>query len=166
MRSTGQACAGKAPERHAAHAGQLGSCRVFNLKPGRVGGLTHLKRIHDVALDMGIDCWIGGMLESAIGSFTCLAAATLPGCTYPADIFPTSRFYQRDLAAPELPIGVGPDPWTVPAPVVPGCPAAPDPDLLEAWTVRAALVERTAAGRAAATVGEPRAAQFGTTPLR
>src|SRR5690625_6540661 len=33
------------------HAIQLGSCRVINIKIGRVGGLTEAKRIHDYCRD-------------------------------------------------------------------------------------------------------------------
>jgi O-succinylbenzoate synthase len=42
------------------------------------------------------------MLESGVGAAICAALATLPGFTYPADIFPSGRFYERDLAAPDI----------------------------------------------------------------
>jgi O-succinylbenzoate synthase len=32
----------------------------------------------------------------------CIALATLPNFTYPADIFASSRFYRQDLAEPEI----------------------------------------------------------------
>jgi O-succinylbenzoate synthase len=84
--------------RHAAQALALKSCRYVNIKPGRVGGLTNAKRIHDLCRQAGIPCWVGGMLESATGAAACVALAMLDNFTYPADIFPSSRFYHQDLA--------------------------------------------------------------------
>ncbi|MCA9163550.1 MAG: o-succinylbenzoate synthase [Planctomycetales bacterium] len=81
---------------------ELGSCRYMNIKPGRVGGITNAVAIHDVARQAGIPCWIGGMLESAVGAAICVALAMLDNCTYPADIFPSSRFYHEDLASPPI----------------------------------------------------------------
>jgi O-succinylbenzoate synthase len=87
---------------HAALAIRLKSCRYVNIKPGRVGGLTNAVRIHDVCRQAGIPCWVGGMLESATGSAMCVALAMLDNFTYPADIFPSSRFYAEDLSDPPL----------------------------------------------------------------
>jgi O-succinylbenzoate synthase len=80
----------------------VGSCRYVNIKPGRVGGLTNALAIHDLCHLHGVPCWVGGMLESAIGVGHCIALATLANFTYPADIFPSSRFYRQDLAEPEI----------------------------------------------------------------
>ena len=77
---------------------RLKSCRYVNIKPGRVGGLTVAVKIHNLCQAAGIPCWVGGMLESAIGSSHCVALAMLPNFTYPADIFPSARFYHEDLA--------------------------------------------------------------------
>lgn len=81
---------------------KLGSCRHANLKPGRVGGLTIAVKMHDLFREAGIPCWVGGMLESAVGAAHCLALATLDNFTYPADLFPSERFYAEDLADPPL----------------------------------------------------------------
>ncbi|MCA9122870.1 MAG: o-succinylbenzoate synthase [Planctomycetales bacterium] len=88
--------------RRARLAIELNSCRFMNIKPGRVGGLTNAVAIHDVCRGAGIPCWVGGMLESATGSAHCIALAMLDNFTYPADIFPTSRFYAEDLSEPPL----------------------------------------------------------------
>jgi o-succinylbenzoate synthase len=87
----------------------LGSCRWINIKPGRVGGLTPAVAIHNLCRASGIGCWVGGMLESAVGSRICTALAMLDHFTYPADIFPSSRFYRQDLASPEVTLTPGPD---------------------------------------------------------
>jgi O-succinylbenzoate synthase len=80
----------------------LGACKYVNVKPGRVGGLTNALAIHDLCLQHGLPCWVGGMLESAVGVAHCIALATLPNFTYPADVFPSQRYYRQDVAAPEI----------------------------------------------------------------
>ena len=88
--------------RHVEQAIRLQSCRYVNIKPGRVGGLTNALAIHNRCAAAGIPCWVGGMLESATGSALCVALAMLDNFTYPADIFPSSRFYTEDLSDPPV----------------------------------------------------------------
>ncbi|QDU25711.1 o-succinylbenzoate synthase [Anatilimnocola aggregata] len=88
--------------RQAQQAIALGSCRYANIKPGRVGGLTNAVQLHNEFQRAGIPCWVGGMLESAAGAALCVSLAMLPNFTYPADIFPSSRFYHQDLSDPPL----------------------------------------------------------------
>lgn len=83
----------------------LKSCQYVNVKPGRVGGLTNAVAIHNICRDAGIPCWVGGMLESSTGSALCIALAMLENFTYPADIFPSSRFYHEDLSDPPVELG-------------------------------------------------------------
>jgi|EP01047_Picozoa_sp_COSAG01_P017938 hypothetical protein len=52
---------------------ELGSGGVFNIKPGRCGGSTIALQIMALASEHGIPCWIGGMLESAVGAQFCTA---------------------------------------------------------------------------------------------
>ena len=117
---------------------QLGACRWVNIKPGRVGGLTQAVAVHDLCRDAGVPCWIGGMLESALGGMHCLALATLPNIRYPSDVFPSSRFYRKDLSRPEL-ILSGPSQMT--APSSPGAGAEPDPEMLAACVMERAGVK-------------------------
>jgi O-succinylbenzoate synthase len=84
------------------HAVDVGACKYVNVKPGRVGGLTSALAIHDLCRRHGIPCWVGGMLESAVGVAHCIALATLPNFIYPADIFASKRFYRQDLSSPEI----------------------------------------------------------------
>ena len=81
---------------------KIGACRIVNVKPGRVGGLYNSVQIHNMARDAGVEAWVGGMLESGIGAGICAALATLPGFTYPADLFPSSRFYKQDITEPSI----------------------------------------------------------------
>ncbi len=76
---------------------KIDACRVINVKPGRVGGLYNAVRIHNMARDAGMPAWVGGMLESGVGAGICAALGTLPGFTYPADVFPSSKFYAEDI---------------------------------------------------------------------
>ena len=76
--------------------------RFINIKPGRVGGLTPAVAIHNLCSRAKIPCWVGGMLESAVGAAHSIALAMLDNFTYPADIFPSSRFYHEDLSNPPI----------------------------------------------------------------
>lgn len=115
-----------------------GSCRWVNIKPGRVGGLTNAVAIHDACRDAGIPCWVGGMLESAVGASHCAALAMLDNFTYPADIFPSSRFYREDLA--ERPLELVRDREGLPAVAAPPTLPAPDPTRLRQMTVQSCVL--------------------------
>ena len=116
---------------HVQAAIRLKSCRVVNIKMARVGGLTESREIQALCAQHDIPCWVGGMLESAIGGAICAELATLPNFTYPGDIFPSSYFYTNDLGKPEIVLsGRG----EVATSRVPGIAQAPDPELLKRWT--------------------------------
>jgi O-succinylbenzoate synthase len=117
---------------HVEAAIRLGACRVVNVKMARVGGLEASRRIQALCAGHGIPCWIGGMLETAIGGAICAELATLPNFTYPGDIFPSSYFYANDLGKPEIVLTGGGE---VATSRVPGIAQAPDPELLARWTV-------------------------------
>ena len=78
----------------------LGSCKIINIKPPRVGGHLESIRIHDFWKDRGMGLWIGGMLETGVGRGHLVAAATLPGINYPSDISASSRWYEEDIVEP------------------------------------------------------------------
>jgi O-succinylbenzoate synthase len=46
---------------------ELGSCRIINIKLGRVGGHSEAKLIQSHCAERGIPVWCGGMLEAGIG---------------------------------------------------------------------------------------------------
>ena len=79
----------------------LGSGRIVNIKPGRVGGFTVARRIHDLCAEHGIPVWCGGMLESGVGRAYNVALASLPNFTLPGDLSPSARYWQRDIVTPE-----------------------------------------------------------------
>ena len=46
---------------------EMDACRIINIKPGRVGGLSQAVLIHDLCRAQGVPVWCGGMLETGIG---------------------------------------------------------------------------------------------------
>jgi o-succinylbenzoate synthase len=117
----------------------LKSCQYVNIKPGRVGGLTNALAIHDACDQAGVPCWVGGMLESATGAGICAALAMLDNFTYPADIFPSSRFYTEDLSDPPLELI---DIDGVPSIRAYDTLPEPIPERLKKLTIESAVVDR------------------------
>lgn len=103
--------------RRARHALDLGSCRLINIKIGRVGGYSQALGIHDLCYGRGIPVWCGGMLESGIGRAHNLALASLPGFSLPGDISASARYFHRDVIVPEVEVAKD---GTVEVPVKPG----------------------------------------------
>jgi o-succinylbenzoate synthase len=85
----------------------LESGRIINIKPGRVGGFTSSKRIHDLCQRHAIPVWCGGMLEAGIGRAYNVALASLPNFLLPGDISPSQRYWQRDIVIPEWTMNQG-----------------------------------------------------------
>jgi O-succinylbenzoate synthase len=121
-------------ERDAAAALELESCRVVNLKPGRVGGFTASRRIHDTLLTAQMPIWCGGMFETGIGRAHNLALASLPGFTLPGDISASGRYWARDIVSPEHDVVDG----YMRVPSGPGIGVEVDVERIEALTVRVA----------------------------
>ena len=113
---------------------ELGSCRIINVKPGRVGGLAESHRIHDTMRAAGLPVWCGGMLESGIGRAHNVALASLPGFTLPGDISASSRYWERDIVAPEFEVHDG----LMSVPTGAGIGVEVDEERIEALTVRVA----------------------------
>ena len=115
----------------------IDACRYINIKTSRVGGLTNAIEIHDLCQDRGIPVWVGGMLESAVGQSFSLALATMPNVGYPNDIFPSRRFYQVDMSAPEIVLS---SPGIIEAPRSLGAGFAPDFSKLVSKSVKSASI--------------------------
>ena len=80
---------------------RLGSGRIINIKPGRVGGFSSSIAIHDYCESNGIPVWCGGMLESGIGRAYNIALASLPNFHKPGDLSPSARYWAQDIVTPE-----------------------------------------------------------------
>ncbi len=79
----------------------LDAGRIVNIKPGRVGGFTASKNIHDVCQAAKRPVWCGGMLESGIGRAYNVALASLPNFSLPGDLSPSARYWASDIVTPE-----------------------------------------------------------------
>ncbi|HEY6352023.1 MAG TPA: o-succinylbenzoate synthase [Candidatus Angelobacter sp.] len=88
--------------RDAQAAIELGSCRIINIKVGRVGGFSEAIAVHDAAHQSGIPVWCGGMLESGIGRSHNIALSTLPGFTLPGDVSASKRYWKEDVIEPAV----------------------------------------------------------------
>jgi O-succinylbenzoate synthase len=115
---------------------ELGSCRIVNIKQGRVGGLGEARRVHDVCAERSVPVWCGGMLETGVGRATNLALAAMPNFTLPGDTSASARYFPEDLTEPFELASDG----TMAVPTGPGIGTAPLPDRLEACTVRAQVL--------------------------
>jgi O-succinylbenzoate synthase len=111
---------------------ELGSCRIINIKPGRVGGLGPSSRIHDLMMAAGLAVWCGGMLESGVGRAHNVALASLPGFTLPGDISASRRYWEQDIVSPEFEVADG----TMAVPTGPGIGVEVDVERIEALTTR------------------------------
>lgn len=111
--------------------------RVINIKLSRVGGLGPAVAIHDLCQDEGIPVWCGGVMETAIGQADCLALASLPNFQLPADIAPSSRYFERDLIDPFVALEKG----TIVVPTGPGLGFEIDEKALNDLTLRKVTIE-------------------------
>ncbi|HFD39853.1 MAG TPA: o-succinylbenzoate synthase [Anaerolineae bacterium] len=115
----------------------LDSGRIINIKPGRVGGLTVARAIHDLCRVWDIPVWCGGMLETGVGRAHNVALASLPGFTLPGDISASARYFRQDIVEPAFEIN---DDGTMTVPTGPGIGVRVLLDRVEEATVRQAMI--------------------------
>ena len=117
---------------------ELGSCRVVNIKLGRVGGHSEARRVQQVCREHNIPVWSGGMLEAGIGRAHNIAMSTLAGFTLPGDVSASSRYWEEDIIDP--PVTVTPRGTIVP-PNGPGIGFRVKRDRIDKLAVRSATIE-------------------------
>ncbi len=116
---------------------ELGSCRIINIKQGRVGGLTNAIAVHDACAEHSIPVWCGGMLETGIGRALNVALATLPNFKLPGDLSASNRYYNPDLIDPAFEFNSD---GTLSVPTAPGLGVNVVLERLEKVTLRKALL--------------------------
>lgn len=116
----------------------IGSCRIINIKIGRVGGYSQALAIHDLCYEKNVPVWCGGMLESGIGRAHNIALASLPGFSLPGDISASSRYFARDAIVPEVTVGAD---GTVEVPRGPGIGFEVDLDYIHDKTTNCERIE-------------------------
>jgi O-succinylbenzoate synthase len=122
----------------AAHAISLGSCRIINVKLGRVGGHAEAKRVEAVTCNNEIPIWCGGMLESGIGRAHNIAMSSLANFTLPGDVSASARYWEEDIIDP--PVTVSPR-GTITPPNSPGIGYVVNLSRIEALTVRKEIIK-------------------------
>ncbi|HUF00353.1 MAG TPA: o-succinylbenzoate synthase [Anaerolineales bacterium] len=118
--------------RHARYALEMEACRIINIKPARVAGLSQGMMIHDYCHKQNVPVWCGGMLETGVGRASNLAIASLPGFVLPGDISASDRYYQRDITNERFVLN---DDSTIDVPNGPGLGITIDKDALKQFTL-------------------------------
>jgi o-succinylbenzoate synthase len=119
--------------RHALTAIELKSCRIINIKLGRVSGHTEARLIEQACRAHGVPVWCGGMLESGIGRAHNIAMSTLPGFSLPGDVSASQRYWSEDIIEPPVEVT---EKGTIRVPETPGLGYAVKRDRIEKITVR------------------------------
>ena len=88
--------------RDAQAALELGSCRIINIKVGRVGGFSEAIAVHNISQKFNVPVWCGGMLESGLGRSHNIALSTLPNFKLPGDVSASKRYWKEDVIEPEV----------------------------------------------------------------
>jgi O-succinylbenzoate synthase len=114
-------------------AAEIGAGKIVNIKLGRVGGHTVVKRIQSLCATRDIPNWCGGMLETGIGRAHNIALSTLPNFTLPGDVSASRRYWAQDIIEPE--VTVTPQ-GTIRVPQGPGIGFEPKLGMIEKLTVR------------------------------
>ncbi|MGH9967436.1 MAG: o-succinylbenzoate synthase [Pyrinomonadaceae bacterium] len=127
----------------ARHAIELGSCRIINVKLGRVGGHQEAKLVERVCRENNMPVWCGGMLESGIGRAHNIAMATLPGFTLPGDVSASARYWTEDIIDPPVTVTAQ---GTIIAPEHPGLGFGINLSRIESLTVNKALISGNSSG--------------------
>jgi o-succinylbenzoate synthase len=81
---------------------EMGSCRIINVKLGRVGGYSSALAINDYCERNGIPIWCGGMLESGVGRAHNIAMSSLSAFKLPGDVSASRRYYEEDTVIPSV----------------------------------------------------------------
>ena len=88
--------------RDALAAIDLESCRIINIKAGRVGGFSEAIAVHNATAERGIPVWCGGMLETGIGRAHNIALSSLQNFSLPGDVSASRRYWTEDIIEPEV----------------------------------------------------------------
>jgi o-succinylbenzoate synthase len=119
--------------RDALAAIEMGSCRIINVKLGRVGGFSEAIAVHNAALERGVPVWCGGMLESGIGRSHNVALSSLENFSLPGDVSASARYWAEDIVEPEITISRQGE---IAIPDIPGRGYEVKTDLIDRLTVR------------------------------
>ena len=123
--------------RDALAAIEMESCRIINIKCGRVGGFSEAIAVHNAAAERGIAVWCGGMLETGIGRSHNIALSSLENFRLPGDVSASSRYWAEDIIEPAVTVS---SKGEIEVPTTPGRGFEVKTDLIERLTVRSQAV--------------------------
>jgi o-succinylbenzoate synthase len=127
--------------RDALAAIDMESCRIINIKVGRVGGFSEAIAVHNAAAERGIPVWCGGMLETGIGRAHNIALSSLQNFSLPGDVSASARYWIEDIIEPEVTVSAKGE-ITVPTSIGSGFTVMRD--RIEALTVRRETIRAAA----------------------
>jgi O-succinylbenzoate synthase len=127
--------------RDALAAIEMESCKIINVKLGRVGGFSEAIAVHNAAMERGIPLWCGGMLESGIGRAHNIALSTLEGFTLPGDVSASARYFADDIIEPRVTVS---DQGEIAIPDTPGRGYEVRTDLIDRFTARKETIREMA----------------------
>ncbi|WP_158941923.1 o-succinylbenzoate synthase [Granulicella sp. S190] len=119
--------------RDALAAIDMESCRIINIKVGRVGGFSEAIAVHNAAEERGIPVWCGGMLETGIGRSHNIALSSLSNFSLPGDVSASSRYWAQDIIEPPVTVSAKGE---IVVPTAVGRGFEVQPDRIESLTVR------------------------------
>jgi len=119
--------------RDALAAIEMESCKIINIKLGRVGGFSEAIAVHNAAQERGIPVWCGGMLEAGIGRSHNIALSSLENFSLPGDVSASARYWREDIVEPEITVSKAGE---ITIPDTPGRGYEVRTDLVERLTVR------------------------------
>ena len=119
----------------------MGACSVVCIKAPRFGSWIEAADVLDHCAGLGIDTWVGGMLDGGIGRAANIALAAHPGATLTGDIAATSRFFTDDVCPPIAVNGIDGQ-GTVAVPTGPGLGVTVETAAIDRLTVRVATIDR------------------------
>ncbi|MGO9637262.1 MAG: o-succinylbenzoate synthase [Terracidiphilus sp.] len=120
---------------------EMESCRIINVKLGRVGGFSEAIAVHNAAMERGIPLWCGGMLESGVGRAHNIALSTLEGFTLPGDVSASARYFADDIVEPAVTVSAEGE---IAIPDTPGRGYEVRTDLIERLTARKETIREMA----------------------
>ena len=80
----------------------LNACKIINIKPARVGGLSESLKIAKYSQEHNIPVWCGGMLETGVGRIINIALQANSAFKLPGDTSASNRYFESDIITPPV----------------------------------------------------------------
>ncbi len=119
--------------RDALAAIEMESCRIVNIKLGRVGGFSEAIRVHNVTAERGVPVWCGGMLETGIGRAHNIALSSLQNFSSARRCFRVQPLLEEDIVEPAVEVSPAGE---IAVPQIPGRGFEVKRDRVDQLTVR------------------------------